>query len=314
VWGNILTAEQLDALVSYTFNASQGTSVDQGRQLFADNCSVCHGEFGEGGANPTRPGDIIAPISSAEYLSTRDDATLKAIISQGQPNFGMSPFGSSNGGPLDDEQINAIVAYLRSWESNPPVELPPEIDVQQLSVNGPEIYQELCAQCHGVEGEGGVGPALNDAQFQDSNTDQAIFDTINNGHSATPMIAWGEILSAEQIQQLVNFIRTFKPGETGVTPTPPAVIPSFATDIQPIFKAKCATCHGSLGGWDSSSYQAVTTTGNNAPVVIPGDPKKSILVQKLEGTQGGIMPPSGKLPDADIQKIMDWIAGGAPDN
>ncbi len=316
VWGNILTSEQMTALVSYTYNASQGTSVDLGQKLFADNCSGCHGDFGEGGANPSRQGDIIAPISTAEYLNTRDDSTLKAIISQGQPNFGMSPFGSSNGGPLSDDEISAIVAYLRSWEANPPVELPPEINAQQLSVNGPDIYKELCAQCHGPQGEGGVGPALSDPQFQNAKTDQDLFDTINNGHNATSMIAWGEILSAEQIQQLVNYIRELKTAEPVSGPTPTAGLTSFSSDVQPIFKTKCVICHGKLGGWDSSSYDFVMTSGENAPVVIPGDPENSLLVQKLEGTQaeGAIMPPTGKLSDADIQKIIDWIASGAPDN
>ena len=75
-------------------------------------------------------------------------------------------------------------------------------------------------------------------------------------------------------------------------------------------------CHGSLGGWDASSYQAATTTGDNAPVVIPGDAENSLLAQKLQGTQntGAIMPPAGKLPDAEIQVILDWIAAGALDN
>jgi mono/diheme cytochrome c family protein len=316
VWGNILTNEQMNALVSYTMNASLGTSVDLGRNLFADNCANCHGDFGEGGANPSRPGDIIAPISSGEYLSTRDDSTLRAIISQGQPNFGMSPFGNSNGGPLSDDEINAIVDYIRTWESNPPVELPPEINAQQLSASGPEVYQDLCAQCHGFEGEGGVGPALNDPQFQETNTDQEIFDTVNNGHDATSMIAWGEILTTEQIQQLVSYIRELKQAEAGLGPTSTARPVSFSSDLSPIFEAKCVFCHGDLGGWDSSSYEAVMTTGNNAPVVLPGNPENSLLVQKLEGTQaeGEIMPPAGKLPDTDIQKIISWISAGAPDN
>jgi mono/diheme cytochrome c family protein len=316
VWGEILTGEQMNALVSFTLNASQGTSIELGQKLFADNCAVCHGDFGEGGINPARQGDIIAPISTAEYLNTRDDSTLKAIISQGQPNFGMSPFGSSNGGPLNDDEITAIVDYMRAWEANPPVELPPEINVERISVSGAEVYNELCAQCHGSDGEGGVGPALNDPQFQQGNSDQNIFDTINNGHKATSMIAWGEILSAEQIQQLVAFIRQLERVDVGSGATPTARVPSFSSDVQPIFETKCVFCHGDLGGWDSSSYEAVMTTGDNAPVVIPGNPENSLLVHKLEGTQaeGEIMPPAGKLPEADIQKIIDWISAGAPDN
>src|SRR3990170_3772663 len=206
VWGDVLTAEQLDALVSYALQAASGSPLEVGQRLFSQNCSACHGDFGEGGPNPARAGDIIAPISSSEYLRTRDDATLRAVISAGQPNFGMSPFGTVFGGPLDEEDVSAIVAYLRSWEANPPVDIPPDVPGAVLAVEGAQIFAEVCAQCHGAEGLGGIGPSLADPVFQAGNTDQGIFDTINLGHEATPMIGWGEILSSEQIQQLVEFI------------------------------------------------------------------------------------------------------------
>jgi len=242
VWGNVLTAEQLEALVSYTLNAARGTSLEIGRQLFTTNCAPCHGDFGEGGPNPTLRGDIIAPISTAEYLKTRDDFTLRAIIAQGQPNYGMSPFGSSFGGHLDDNEIDALVAFLRSWEDNPPVELPPEIVVEEISLSSADIYQDLCAQCHGSHGEGGLAPALANADFLAANTDEDLFNTINEGHAATAMIAWGEILSSKQIQQLILLIRAMDPltvpaGEP--TPTPASAEPTtFTKDVLPIFKAK----------------------------------------------------------------------------
>jgi mono/diheme cytochrome c family protein len=341
VWGNVLTPEQLDALVNYTLSAARGTSLEVGRELFSSNCSPCHGDFGEGGPNPSRADDIIAPISSAEFLKTRDDFTLKSIISQGQPNFGMSPFGTAYGGPLEDEEIDAVVAYIRSWEQNPPVEVPPEVRTSSASLTGAEVYADVCAQCHGPDGGGGIGPSLRDSRFQNENTDQEIFDTINLGHSAAGMIGWGEILTQEQIQELVNFIRQMKPTETAPAPgagtatpaplattTPGAAVstptattaaggaPSFANDVLPILEAKCVMCHGTFGGWDASSYESVMTTGDNAPVVVPGDADGSLLAQKLLGTQseGNIMPPGGKLPDEEIQRILDWIASGAPDN
>ena len=313
IWGQVLTAEQLDALVSYTLSAASGSSTEAGQQLFDQNCTACHGEFGEGGPNPTRPDDIIAPISSGEYLATRDDATLQAIISQGQPNFGMSPFGSSNGGPLSDDEISAIVAYIRSWEANPPVEQPPEIPVSgSVSLNGADIFRDLCSQCHGPSGQGGVGGPLSDPSFQDANTDQDIFDTISQGHETTAMIAWGEVLTPDQITELVTYIRQLRSEETA--PTPEAV--SFSKDVMPIMNTLCIFCHGTSGGWDTSSYTAFMTTGDNAPVVIPGDTLNSLLAQKILGThsEGTIMPPGGKMSDDYIQIILDWIEAGALDN
>jgi mono/diheme cytochrome c family protein len=320
LWGEVLTEEQLDALVSYTLNAARGTSLEIGRELFANNCTVCHGDFGEGGPNPARAGDIIAPISTTEYLKTRDDATLRAIIAQGQPNFGMSPFGSSFGGPLDDDEVDAIVAYIRSWEANPPVELPPEITYEEVALSSADIFHELCVQCHGPEGEGDIGPSLVSPEFKSRQTKTKLFENINMGHEATAMIGWGEILSADQIQDLVDFIIKLEPVaermEAKPSPTPRVTgAPSFNVDVLPIFEVKCTFCHGELGGWDGSSYEAVMTTGNNAPVIIPGDPENSLLAQKLLGThtEGTIMPPGSKLPDDEIQVVLDWIEAGTPE-
>jgi mono/diheme cytochrome c family protein len=313
VWGQVLTDAQLTALTQYTLAAAEGTSLEDGRRLFQENCSSCHGEFGEGGPNPTRAGDVIAPISSAEYLRTRDDVTLEAIISQGQPNFGMSPFGSAYGGPLDDDQIQAIIDYIRSWEENPPVELPPEVQVESIALSGGEIYADLCAQCHGEQGQGLIGPSLADAEFQTNRSDDEIFKTINEGHPATAMIGWGEVLTSEQIEQLVTFIRSLDQSEPQGD-APQEV--SFSADILPLFESACSVCHGSFGGWDSSSYQSVMTTGDNAPVVEPGSPENSLLLHKMEGTQdiGDIMPPGGLLPADQVALIRQWIEAGAPDN
>jgi mono/diheme cytochrome c family protein len=313
VWGDILTSEQLEALVNYTLTASSGTSFEVGQALFQKNCTPCHGGFGEGGPNPTLPGDIIMPISSSEYLRTRDDFTLRSIISQGQPNFGMSPFSTANGGPLDDQEIDAIVAYMRAWEDNPPVELPPQVVEVPDAISGEQVYADVCAQCHGAAGEGGLGPALRDPALQADRTDQQLFDTISQGHPATPMIAWGDILTSDQIQQLVSFIRQLA---AAPATSSPAAGPSFANDVLPVLQQHCAACHGTLGGWDASSYDAVMTSGDHEPVVVPGDPTGSLLAQKILGTQtlGTVMPMSGALPMAEIQPILDWIAAGAPEN
>lgn len=316
VWGDILTAEQLDALVKYTFEASKSGGPITGENLFAENCSDCHGASGQGGPNPSRSGDTIAPISSSEYLKTRDNATIRNIISNGQPDFGMSPFGSENGGPLDDEQLDAIVAFIRSWESNPPAEAPTaSADVQTPtpttappSLTGAQLFAIACASCHGSTGEGGVGSAFNTKEFQSGRDDQALFDTISNGHTATPMVAWGDNLSASQIELLVRFIRTLDPDY--------AASLTYSGKVQSIFESNCQKCHNpqtTRGGWDSTTYQAVMTSGDNGPVIIPGNIADSILAHSILG-QGSLMPPLESLLQSDIQIILDWIAAGAPEN
>jgi hypothetical protein len=49
-------------------------------------------------------------------------------------------------------------------------------------------------------------------------------------------------------------------------------------------------------------------------LVAPFDPDASYLIRKLENTPGisnGRMPPSGPLPQSDIDQIREWILNGA---
>jgi mono/diheme cytochrome c family protein len=194
------------------------------------------------------------------------------------------------------------------------VTFPADVTTTTAAVTGEQIYTEVCSQCHGLDGEGLVGPALRDSSFQTANTDQQIFDTINLGHPATAMIGWGEILTADQIQQLVLYLRQL--GGTTAPPATPASTPSFSGEVAPLLQQACGSCHGSLGGWDASTYDSIIRSGDHGPAVVPGDLQGSLLARKLLGTQstGGVMPPGGSLPQDQVQLILDWIAGGAPDN
>ena len=313
IWGQIMTSEQIDALVQYTLQAAQGSPIQVGQGLYDQNCSSCHGEFGQGGPNPVNPASSIPPISTSDFLKTRDDITIRAIIAQGQPDLGMPPFGATNGGQLSDDELDAVVAFIRSWEANPLV-IEPTLAVTPvptpIGLTPQETYSNLCAQCHGVSGEGGSGPALNTSEFQQTTPDQEIFAAINLGFPDSPMIAWGKLLSSSQIDQLVQFVRSL----SGLpSQTPSTRIPTFNANVLPIFESRCTVCHGSMGSWNATSYSSVMISGAHGPVVIPGDPTSSLLVQKLEGTQqiGALMPPTGKLSDTDIQIIIDWILNGA---
>lgn len=316
VWGQVLTDEQIDALTDYALETARGTPLILGAELYAQYCTLCHGDFGEGGANPANRAQIIAPISTASYLRTRDDATIRAIIAQGQPDLGMAPFSLSFGGLLDEEDLDALVAYIRAWEADPPVELPPEIRQAPLIGSAEEIFGEFCAQCHGGAGEGGIGPSFQDPAFQALHTDDEMVDAIGLGHAATAMIAWGEVLSDEQIRDLVEFIRTLEvspPPAPGDTQPPPRDV-SFSADILPLFEAECAACHGIFGGWSADNHRKVISSGDNAPVIIPGDPDGSLLVQLMQATDASVMPPAGALSQRDIQLVIDWIRAGALDN
>lgn len=279
-----------------------------GAAHYATYCATCHGAFGEGAPNPAQPGDVIPPISTAEYLRSRNDEVIRTAIAQGLPEFGMAAFAVTHGGPLQSAEIDEIVAHIRSWEDAPPVELDASVAAAGLSNNAQFLYSELCARCHGTNGEGASDTALADPGFLAGHSDEQLFSSINLGHAATPMIAWGEVLTQSQIAALVEHIRSF---DTGIEPG----TPRYTVDVLPIFEVRCAACHGTAGGWDATTWSSAMSTGNNAPVVIPGDADASILAQMMLGThpEGILMPPDGKLPEALLQLVVDWIEGGAPE-
>lgn len=86
---------------------------------------------------------------------------------------------------------------------------------------------------------------------------------------------------------------------------------SYAS-VQAVFDRSCIGCHGNSGGLSLESYQAVMSGARGRPVVVPGNPDASNLIQYIKGARSPRMP-KGKAPlsGADIKLISDWIAGGA---
>ena len=102
--------------------------------------------------------------------------------------------------------------------------------------------------------------------------------------------------------------------EASTLATSPAVTTvSFENDILPILTARCAFagCHvaGGPDNIDFSTYQTLKKGGEDGPVVIPGNPDESDIIEEIVS---GRMPPGGPpLTDAQIQLFIDWINEGA---
>jgi len=78
------------------------------------------------------------------------------------------------------------------------------------------IYSKECATCHGKDGQAKTFKAkfnharnLTEAQWQDSVSDERIFNSINNGKGKN-MPAFGKKLSEEEINSLVPYVRGLK--------------------------------------------------------------------------------------------------------
>lgn len=86
---------------------------------------------------------------------------------------------------------------------------------------------------------------------------------------------------------------------------------SYATSIQPIWNSSCTSCHGSSGGLTLTSYSSLMSND----VITPGDAANSMLVKRIKGQVGSLMPLGGPaLPTATISTIENWINQGALDN
>jgi len=100
----------------------------------------------------------------------------------------------------------------------------------------------------------------------------------------------------------------------GQDPSAPPQAVSFSGDLVPIFTANCALsgCHDGVPAHNPSltaanAYQAITSGGFINLVV----PTNSIIYGEVKS---GSMPPSGALTTSEIQKLLDWIRNGAPNN
>src|SRR4051794_36986191 len=80
----------------------------------------------------------------------------------------------------------------------------------------------------------------------------------------------------------------------------------FESKVRPILSEKCYSCHGPQKQRSSlrlDSGEAVRKGGDGGPVIVPGDPAKSRLVDALRHDGELKMPPTGKLTDAEIDVL-----------
>ena len=93
----------------------------------------------------------------------------------------------------------------------------------------------------------------------------------------------------------------------------------YTTRVQPILQANCYRCHGGMnhrGGLSLATPAGIAKGGHDGPVVVPGDPAKSLLLQLIRhaGPVSDPMPMPPKQPQlsaADIATIEQWIQAGA---
>ena len=95
--------------------AVQAGEVDQGKKLYGQFCASCHGQSGKGDGpaaaalNP-KPRDH----TSKEYMSKMSDEDIFKVVKNGGASIGKSPLMPPWGASLKDDQINDVIAYIRT--------------------------------------------------------------------------------------------------------------------------------------------------------------------------------------------------------
>src|SRR2546425_2589970 len=100
----------------------------------------------------------------------------------------------------------------------------------------------------------------------------------------------------------------------------PAQIQFFENKIRPLLANNCYKCHSQhaekvKGGLLLDTKEGVLKGGENGPVIVPGDPEKSVLIKAVRYTDPDLqMPPKGKkLSDSEVADLFAWVKMGAPD-
>ncbi|MCU0486011.1 MAG: c-type cytochrome [Anaerolineales bacterium] len=218
------------------------------------------------------------------------------------------------------------------------------ITVAEKVVAGQDLYSIHCAECHGAEGEGGEvigvegfeGVTLNPLNAPDvmyTRTDDTLFNVIAYGQqdleNAMPPfgLAYGGELQTWQMESIVFFMRytwddrVEMPAEAVLSSIPElkeGELPSYEIHVQPIIKRYCISCHRpgkKNNNYTMQTYDEILNSGDNAPVILPGNPDASLfmrLVRREELDEAGPMPPTKELKPEYASILELWIAAGAP--
>lgn len=232
-------------------------AVERGRILFLPTdapehgakfgCATCHGIDGAGGVAPYTVTDYLGANRQVKWEAPAVDTALlkfspeevETILIYGRANSPMPAWGVKGGGPMNDQQITDLVAYLDSIKISPQkarerafkeASQQAEID-GKFSPDGESLFKANCARCHTagwsygeptVQGGGAFGPNLTGGetirQFPDLD---AMTEFIANGSEfAKPygvrgvggnegggMPGFGNVLTASQIRAIIDYER-----------------------------------------------------------------------------------------------------------
>jgi mono/diheme cytochrome c family protein len=207
-----LTGEDLPSkyrLPALPLEEEEIVAASPGEELYLEACAVCHGRDGEGRHH-------FAPaLSDQDFLAIASDDFMEKSIALGRPGSAMFTWHEDLGGVFSSERIQQLVDFIRSWQRVPSMELTSG-PITGDAAHGRLLFSQVCADCHGQDGKGYLGPALNNTGFLDAASDAFIEQIIVSAKQGNPVRACLEgseqieHLSEQDIEDVVAFIRSWE--------------------------------------------------------------------------------------------------------
>ena len=159
-----------------------------GRNLFANNCSMCHGADGRGALH-------FPNLADKDWKWGGDPATVEASIAGGRTGV-MTPWKDV----LGSAGVEDALAYVLSLSGR---SVP-----TGNAAHGAELFATYCVVCHGDKGQGNQtlgAPNLTDQIWLHGGSPDAIRQTIMNGRQGQ-MPAQLERLGAVRVRLLAAYV------------------------------------------------------------------------------------------------------------
>jgi len=193
------------------FAGADHNSVLEGYKTFNHFCFLCHGKDGKGhGPLADKLPMLPANLANSVRVSKQTDRELFRTIQGTAPHGTVSASMPRWGLAIPEPQIHSLVDYIRFLQN---AKFPPIGD----PLLGKVVYDEHCTVCHGDNGEGagmltyviGMNPADHtDTERIEALPNEYMFDIISNGsHGKTLMPGWKKILTPNEIDNVVSYIR-----------------------------------------------------------------------------------------------------------
>jgi mono/diheme cytochrome c family protein len=175
---------------------------------------------------------------------------VRETIERGVPDTFMPAWGQAYGGPLNDQELDAVTFYILSWQSGSPIYVyptqtprpslgitpPPGIDGDPN--RGAVQYENNCALCHGQNGEGRIGANLA-KPWPSVRPDLRVKSVIEKGVEGAVMPPFsqdhGGPLTDQDINDITSYILTWSGAGTDPETQEPSIGPLTGWPVWLIF-------------------------------------------------------------------------------